>query len=516
LFEQFDRLLFLRKGGKTVYFGNVGANSRTLLEYFERNGARKCDSEENPAEYMLEVANDSNADWHEIWKNSSEAGGIQQEIDQIHQETAARNVNDDDPSAHSEFAMPFTTQLYEVTYRVFQQYWRMPSYVAAKMVLAGAAGLFIGFSFYNANASLQGMQNVVYSLFMVTTIFSTLVQQIMPLFVTQRSLYEVRERPSKAYSWAAFLTANVVVEIPYQIVAALIIYATFYYPVVGIQSSERQGLVLLFLVIFFIYASTFAHMCIAALPDAQTAGAIVTLLFSMSLIFNGVMQPPSALPGFWIFMYRVSPLTYWVSGMASTLLHGRAVTCSEAELNIFQPPSGQTCGAYLQPYLSQAPGYLQNPQATSDCSYCSLRIADTFLAGSGIYWSDRWRNFGLIWVYVFFNIFVAVLTYYLFRVRPSKQASKTKKAKKGSKAVAQSGGTTEEKPKPPEDDLSDSEEPNSLRRRKSITDANISRTNTAGSGAVDYGLTTVRSVMSNYLTQNLQRTQSNTRNMQVY
>ena len=133
------------------------------------------------------------------------------------------------------------------------------------------------------------------------------VQQIMPLFVTQRSLYEVRERPSKSYSWKAFLAANIVVEIPYQIVAGLLVYCTFYYPIVGVQSSERQGLVLLLCVVFLIYASTFAHMCIAALPDSETAGAIVTLLFSMSLIFNGVMQPPNALPGFWIFMYRVSP-----------------------------------------------------------------------------------------------------------------------------------------------------------------------------------------------------------------
>ena len=33
----------------------------------------------------------------------------------------------------------------------------------------------------------------------------------MPKFVVQRSLYEVRERPSKAYSWSAFLIANVLV-----------------------------------------------------------------------------------------------------------------------------------------------------------------------------------------------------------------------------------------------------------------------------------------------------------------
>jgi ATP-binding cassette subfamily G (WHITE) protein 2 (PDR) len=56
--------------------------------------------------------------------------------------------------------------------------------------------------------------------------------------------------------------------------------------VVGIQSSERQILVLLFMIVFFIYASTLGQLVIAALPDAQTASAIVTLLFSMTLIVS--------------------------------------------------------------------------------------------------------------------------------------------------------------------------------------------------------------------------------------
>lgn len=47
LFQQFDKLLFLAKGGKTVYFGDIGKDSKILLEYFERNGARKCDAAEN-------------------------------------------------------------------------------------------------------------------------------------------------------------------------------------------------------------------------------------------------------------------------------------------------------------------------------------------------------------------------------------------------------------------------------------------------------------------------------------
>ena len=54
LFEQFDRLLLLKKGGQTVYFGDIGDNSSMVLDYFQRNGGRECDGSENPAEYVLE------------------------------------------------------------------------------------------------------------------------------------------------------------------------------------------------------------------------------------------------------------------------------------------------------------------------------------------------------------------------------------------------------------------------------------------------------------------------------
>ncbi|CAG8910041.1 unnamed protein product [Penicillium egyptiacum] len=422
LFQQFDQLLFLARGGKTVYFGPVGDNSSTMLEYFESNGARKCADSENPAEYMLGIVNagqnNKGQDWFDVWKQSNESKQVQTELDRIHKEKENQApATDDSAQSHSEFAMPFLFQLTQVTYRVFQQYWRMPSYILAKWGLGIVSGLFIGFSFYDAKTSLQGMQTVIYSLFMICTIFSSLAQQIMPVFVSQRSLYEGRERPSKAYSWKAFLIANVIVEIPFMVVMGVLTYASYFYAVVGVPSSLTQGTVLLFCIIFFIYASTFTHMVIAGLPDEQTASAVVVLLFAMSLTFCGVMQPPSALPGFWIFMYRVSPFTYWVGGMASTQLHNRQVVCSTAELAIFDPPSGQTCGQYLLKYATAAGGQLLNPEATSDCSYCSLKVADQYLGTANIFYSERWRNFGIMWAFIGFNIFIATIMYYLVRVK---------------------------------------------------------------------------------------------------
>lgn len=164
-------------------------------------------------------------------------------------------------------------------------------------------------------------------------------------------------------------------------------------------------------------------MTIAALPDAQTASGIVTLLTMMTILFNGVLQTPDALPGFWIFMYRVSPFTYWVAGIVATELHGKEVICAQRELAVFDPPSGQTCQEYLAPFLEQSPGTLQDPSATSNCEFCPLSVADQYLAGPRIYWTDRWRNYGIVWAFIAFNIFMAVATYYLFRVKKWNRSS---------------------------------------------------------------------------------------------
>ena len=176
-------MLFLAKGGKTVYFGEIGENSQKLLDYFQSNGARKCDDDENPAEYMLEIvnngANDDGKDWHTVWKSSDMRKTVERDIDEIHREKQHEEVaGQDEAGAFDEFAMPFGFQLKEVTIRVFQQYWRMPSYVFAKFGLGVAAGLFIGFTFYSSASSLAGMQNFLFAVFMLTTIFSTIVQQV--------------------------------------------------------------------------------------------------------------------------------------------------------------------------------------------------------------------------------------------------------------------------------------------------------------------------------------------------
>jgi len=123
------------------------------------------------------------------------------------------------------------------------------------------------------------------------------------------------------------------------------------------------------------------------------------------------------MPQFWTFMYYVSPFTYIIGGIAATGLHGVSISCSKNELSIMDPPPHYTCRDYLQEYLDQRGGRLYNPSAMTQCQYCPVSSADQFLEQVGISWSNRWRNFGLVWAYILFNCLTGVVLYYACRVR---------------------------------------------------------------------------------------------------
>ena len=147
LFQRFNRLLFLAKGGRTVYFGEVGKNSSILRNYLEANGANPCPADANPAEWMLEVigaapGTATEIDWPAVWRASPEYQATRGELQRL-KETRPRETESasasDDKSLYNEFAAPGSVQLLEVLQRVFQQYWRTPSYIYSKMALCVAS-----------------------------------------------------------------------------------------------------------------------------------------------------------------------------------------------------------------------------------------------------------------------------------------------------------------------------------------------------------------------------------------
>ncbi|KAK1148199.1 Multidrug resistance protein [Aspergillus melleus] len=414
LFQRFDRLLLLAKGGRTVYFGPIG--SHTLLDYFVRNGGAPCPPGTNPAEHMLHVigaapGSGSDIDWPVVWRNSPEYREVQEELARL-SFNARSNEALQELASVSEFAAPIGTQIKEVCRRVYQQYYRSPTYA-----------LFIGLSFLNISNTQSGLQNQLFGVFIFLTIFSQLVDQILPVFVSQRTMYEARERPSKSYSWVAFICANMLVEAFWNSVFSLFSFLFWYFPM-GLYRNARYTdaehsrgiLIFLFIWVFFLFSSTFAHLIIAGIDSAEVAGGIVGLLTVMMFTFCGILASPTQMPGFWIFMYRVNPFTYFVDGFVGTALSNAPATCSDNEFIFFDLPNGTTCGEYMESYLAMAGGFVQDCNATDECRFCPISDTNRFLSNLSISFANRWRNFGLMWVFVVFNVFSAIGLYWLARV----------------------------------------------------------------------------------------------------
>jgi ABC-type multidrug transport system permease subunit len=112
--------------------------------------------------------------------------------------------------------------------------------------------------------------------------------------------------------------------------------------------------------------------------------------------------------------------------MLSVGLANTAVVCSDIELLHVNPPDNMTCGDYFAPYISYAGGYVSEAtkSATTGCEFCSASDTNFLLMGLNSSYSNRWRNFGLMWVYIIVNVIGAILLYYLARV--PKKAKKEK------------------------------------------------------------------------------------------
>ncbi|WYZ42701.1 hypothetical protein EsH8_VI_000400 [Colletotrichum jinshuiense] len=431
LFQRFDRLLLLARGGRTVYFGDIGKNSHILLEYLSRQGAPAYQTGSNPAEYMLEVIGaapkaHSEIDWPSIWRESREYQAVQNELARLSELSNEKGVHTTseghDPSAYAEFAADFRIQIVEVTKRVFQQYWRSPSYVFSKSVLTFGSALFIGLTLLGGENTQRGLRNQMFGVYIFLFIFSQMVQQIMPVFVTQRTMYEARERPAKSYSWKAFIGANVIVEMFWNSLMAIFSFLFWFYPMRLDRNAEWTNAVhsrgiTLFLIcwVFFLFSSTFAHLIIAGLGSAEVAGGILNLLFILMFAFCGVLAGPNDLPGFWIFMYRVNPFTYVVEGFLSVSLANAPVICSSAELLEFRAPSNTACNDYMAEYIRNKGGYLVDGNS-STCQYCGMADTNAFLSSMNMSFGNRWRDFGFIWAFCIFNVLAAACLYWVVRV----------------------------------------------------------------------------------------------------
>lgn len=408
LFENFDRLLLLQRGGRTVYFGDIGKDACVLLDYLRSHGA-ECPHDANPAEYMLDAIGAGQAqrvgdrDWADIFADSPELANIKDRISQMKTERLAE-VGSSPPTDEKEYATPLMHQLKIVQRRTNLAFWRSPNYGFTRLFNHVIIALLTGLAYLNLDDSRTSLQYRVFVIFQVTVLPALILAQVEPKYALSRMIF-YREESSKMYGQFAFASSLVVAEMPYSLLCAVGFFLPLYYMPGFSSESYKAGYQFFMVLITEFFSVTLGQMVAALTPSPFISALINPFIIITFALFCGVTVPKPAMPKFWrAWLYELDPFTRLISGMVVTELHDLPVTCTDVELNTFTAPAGQMCGDYMKNFFENGgPGYIVN-NATNACEYCAYKVGDQFYNALQISFDDRWRDLGIFCVFIVSNL----------------------------------------------------------------------------------------------------------------
>ncbi|CAK7563130.1 MAG: ATP-binding cassette transporter snq2 [Sporothrix epigloea] len=447
LFDQFDRLLLLRSGGRCVYFGDIGQDADILRAYFKRNGATAKDTD-NVAEFMLEAigAGSSprigNRDWADLWAESPEFAKVKEDIVQIKESRMealrpeAHVLSGGDPSGgaandglalkqiksnattgdvnavapEKEYASPFLHQARIVIHRTNVALFREASYQFSRLFNHVVIALLTGLTYLNLDDSRSSLQYKVFVMFQVTVLPALIISPVEVMYNIKRSIF-FRESSSKMYSGPVFALGMLVAELPYAILCAAAFFLPLYY-LPGLQKeAARAGLQFLFVLVTELLSITLGQVLSALTPSTFISSQFDPFIIITFALFCGVTISSANMPAFWrSWLYQLDPFTRLISGMVVTALHDVPVVCKETELNIFQPPTNVTCEAYMAPFFERGGhGYIVNNDSMADCGYCAYAIGDQFYEPLRLSFDNRWRDLGIYISFIASNIIIIFL-----------------------------------------------------------------------------------------------------------
>ncbi|RCI16254.1 hypothetical protein L249_2588 [Ophiocordyceps polyrhachis-furcata BCC 54312] len=451
LFALFDRLLLMQRGGRVVYFGDVGPDAVAVRAYFARYGAEAAPTD-NVAEFMLEAIGAGGGegssqagrrcrrrrrrDWADLWEGSPERAVVAEVVARMGSperavvaEVVARMVRrggggDGDGVVPVSFhpgggtrTMATTTttttttthQLRIVTVRACRALWRSPDYVVTRLFGQVAVALATGLTYLGLDDSRASLQNTVFIMFQVTVVPALVMSQVGVLFQARRAVF-FRERAAGMYSPAVFAAAMAAAEVPISLLCGCLFFICLYLAPRLSLAPSRAGYQLLMILATEMFASTLGQAMASLTPSARIMAQLDPLLITVLALFCGVAIPASQMPSFFrSWLLPLDPLSRLISGMVTTALAGLPVRCRPGELNRFSAPETLTCRSYMDGFFAKGgAGYLVSGDGVS-CEYCAYKVGDEFFGPLAMSFEDRWRDLGIFAAFIVSNLAIIFL-----------------------------------------------------------------------------------------------------------
>ncbi|KAL2493147.1 ABC transporter G family member 36 [Abeliophyllum distichum] len=320
IFEAFDELLLMKRGGQVTYGGPLGQHSQKIIEYFEAiPGVPRIKEKYNPATWMLEVSSVATEarlgmDFAEYYKSTT-----------LYQRNKAlvKELSTPPPGAKDLY---FPTQYSQATWGQFKSciwkqwwtYWRSPDYNLVRYFFTLVCALMVGTIFWRvgtkrgSSADLLTVIGAMYTsvLFVGINNCST----VQPIVAIERTVF-YRERAAGMYSALPYAIAQVIVEIPYVFVQTTY-YTLIVYAMVSFQWTAAKFFWFFFVNFFsFLYFTYYGMMTVSITPNHQVAAIFAAAFYALFNLFSGFFIPRPSIPKWWVWYYWICPVAWTVYGL---------------------------------------------------------------------------------------------------------------------------------------------------------------------------------------------------------
>ncbi|KAL5576927.1 hypothetical protein UlMin_018626 [Ulmus minor] len=323
IFEAFDELLLMKRGGQVIYSGPLGRNSQKVIEYFEAiPGVIKIRDKQNPAAWMLEASSVAaevrlGIDFAEYYKSSS-----------LHQQTKAL-VKDLSTPPEGVTDLYFPTQFSQSTWGQFKSclwkqwwtYWRSPDYNLVRYFFTLVAAIVLGSFFWQVGTKREDSTDLtmIIGAMYVAVLFVGInnCSTVQPIVATERTVF-YRERAAGMYSALPYAIAQVIIEIPYIFVQTTY-YSLIVYAMVSFEWSLAKFFWFFFITFFsFLYFTYYGMMTVSITPNHEVAAIFASAFYALFTLFSGFFIPKPRIPKWWRWYYYICPVAWTVNGLIVT------------------------------------------------------------------------------------------------------------------------------------------------------------------------------------------------------
>ncbi|MCL7037884.1 hypothetical protein MKW94_014202 [Papaver nudicaule] len=323
IFEAFDELFLMKRGGEEIYVGPLGRHSCHLISYFEGiEGVSKIKDRYNPATWMLEVTSAGQegglgVNFTELYHNSE----LYRRNKQLIKDLSIPPPGTKDLYFPTQYSRSFFSQCSACLWKQYWSYWRNPQYNAVRFFFTTIIGLMFGTIFWDLGTKTDKTQDLfnamgsMYAAVLFLGVQNT--SSVQPLVAVERTVF-YRERAAGMYSALPYAFGQIVIEIPYVFVQS-VIYGVLVYSMIGFEWTTEKFFWYLFFTFFsLLYFTYYGMMTVAITPNHNIAAIIGSAFYGLWNLFSGFVIPRTRMPIWWRWYYWACPVAWSLYGLVVT------------------------------------------------------------------------------------------------------------------------------------------------------------------------------------------------------